>query len=231
LKHLRQELSLSNAAVELQMAVAFERMLPSDERVTRGPNWPNAPAGQDGGDLDQLEELGDDAIIAQQTAAHAPQPRQNVASEARSIVISDRPSASDPEGAQPKRRASSEKTVIIRDRRKLDEMRNQLIARQLKKKQERARTLYFWGAVGLAAFVLGGVVALFATGDRAPAASNEAPLVAPAPQQPAEPAAAEPADPSGYFHRLPINGQSRAIPRPEDPKAHRAARSRRNPSR
>ena len=168
--------------------------------MTRGPNWPNAPAGQDGGDLDQLEELGDDAIIAQQTAAHAPQPRQNVATEARSVVISDRPGPGD--AAAPRRRASSEKTVIIRDRRKLDEMRQKLIERQVKKKQERARLIYFWGAVGLAAFVLGGVVALFATGEGAPSVSSAAPVVAPPPPASGEPVPAEP--PTVDLSELPV---------------------------
>src|SRR5436190_1184826 len=48
------------------------------------------PPGED--ELEQLEELGDDAIIAQQQGAHVPKPRAQVTEEARSIVISDHPS-------------------------------------------------------------------------------------------------------------------------------------------
>ena len=42
-------------------------------------------------ELEQLEELGDDAIIAQQQGAHIPKPRAQVTEEARSVVISDHP--------------------------------------------------------------------------------------------------------------------------------------------
>lgn len=146
----------------------------------------DAPAGHEADDLEQLEELGDDAIIAQQTAAHAPQPRANVVNEARSIVISDRPS--DPGKVTGRHRARNEKTVIIRDRRKLDDMRQQLLARQIKKQRERTRLLYFWGAIGFLAFVLGGVVALFATGDPVPPEGAAAPALTPTPA-PAEPGA------------------------------------------
>jgi hypothetical protein len=165
------------------------------------------PEAQPSEDLEQLEELGDDAIIAQQTAAHAPQPRQNVSNEARSVVISDRPGAP---GTQPgtRRRGTTEKTVIIRDRRKLDEVRQKLIERQLKKKQDKARLIYFWGAIGIAAFVLGGVVALFATGDDADAAASAAPPSQPAPVRSAvAPADQEP--PTVDLSELPVEKRGR----------------------
>lgn len=110
--------------------------------------------------LDQLEELGDEAIIAQQTAAHAPQPRANVAEESRSVVITEHPPRRD---SQPPRKSSAEATLVIRDRRALDEMRQKLIQRQQQRAAQKRRALYLWGALGLAAFVLGGIVAFLAT--------------------------------------------------------------------
>ena len=172
------------------------------------PTGSLGPEAQHSEDLEQLEELGDDAIIAQQTAAHAPQPRQNVSSEARSVVISDRPGV--PAGTQPgtRRRGTTEKTVIIRDRRKLDEVRQKLIERQMKKKQDRARLVYFWGAVGIAAFVLGGVVALFATGDGADEAASAAPPSQPVPVKSAvAPADQEP--PTVDLSELPVEKRGR----------------------
>jgi len=107
---------------------------------------------------DEVEELGDEAIIAQQTAAHAPQPRANVAEESRSVVITEHPEPRDPP-----RRSSAEATLVIRDRRALDEMRQKILRRQQEKLAHGRKALYLWGALGLAAFVLGGIVAFLAT--------------------------------------------------------------------
>jgi hypothetical protein len=119
--------------------------------------------------LDELEELGDDAIISQQTAAHALQPRAVVSEESRSVVISEHPlgrKTEPPRSGAP--RSTAEPTLIIRDRRKLDEMRQQIVERQLQKtKSRRSRAIYIWGALGLAAFVLGGIVAFLATDSHA----------------------------------------------------------------
>jgi hypothetical protein len=141
--------------------------------VTRLPTGPQPDEDEN---LDDLEELGDDAIIAQQTAAHAPQRRAVVSEESRSVVISDHPQVArdtePPRSAAP--RASAEPTLIIRDRRKLDEMRQQILERQRKsEKGRRSRAIYIWGGLGLAAFVLGGIVAFLATD------SHEAPVPAP----------------------------------------------------
>ena len=125
----------------------------------RPPAWSlHEPDG-----LEDLEELGDDAIIAQQTAAHAPRPRANVSEESRSVVITDHPQRRDtepPRHAPP--RSTGEPTLLIRDRRALDELRHSIEQRKAKKNNGR-RALYVWGALGLAAFVLGGVVAFLAT--------------------------------------------------------------------
>jgi hypothetical protein len=143
--------------------------------VTRLPTRQSEPEEPDDG-LDELEELGDDAIISQQTAAHALQPRVVVSEESRSVVISEHPQqgrkTEPPRSAAP--RATAEPTLIIRDRRKLDEMRQQIVERQLRKSQSRrSRSIYIWGALGVAAFVLGGIVAFLATDSR-----TEAPAVA-----------------------------------------------------
>jgi len=113
--------------------------------------------------LEDLEELGDDAIISQQTAAHAPRPRANVSEEPRSVVITDHPQRRDtqpPRNAPP--RSSAEATLVIRDRRALDELRSNIVRRKPQRAPDR-RALYWWGALGLAAFVLGGLVAFLAT--------------------------------------------------------------------
>lgn len=147
--------------------------------VTRLPTRPELGETES---LDDLEELGDDAIIAQQTAAHAPQPRAIVSEESRSVVISDHPGArktEPPRSAAP--RSTAEPTLIIRDRRRLEEMRKQIVERQLKNnKSRRSRSIYLWSALGLAAFVLGGVVAFLATDSHseAPSPSADGPQVA-----------------------------------------------------
>lgn len=116
--------------------------------------------------IDQIEELGDDAIISQQTAAHAPQPRTNVAEEPRSVVITEHPPA------DPPRRSSTEATLVIRDRRALDEMRQKIMRRQQEKRAHSRRAIYLWSALGVAAFVLGGIVAFLATDTRVEAPSE-----------------------------------------------------------
>lgn len=114
--------------------------------------------------LDDLEELGDDAIIAQQTEAHAPRPRANVSEESRSVVITDHPQRRDTEPPRGSSlpRSNAEPTLVIRDRRALDELRKEIVLRQAKKRRGN-RALYLWGGLGLVAFVLGGVVAFLAT--------------------------------------------------------------------
>ncbi|MBK7583540.1 MAG: hypothetical protein IPI67_25530 [Myxococcales bacterium] len=45
------------------------------------------------GDDELLEEIDDDAIVAQQAPAHAPAPRAHVTDEARTIVVEEPPAA------------------------------------------------------------------------------------------------------------------------------------------
>jgi len=171
--------------------------------------------------LEDLEELGDDAIIAQQTDAHTPQPRANVSEESRSVVITDHPQRRDTEppraarsshaGAPPK--SSVEATLVIRDRRALDDLRTQIERNRHKKGNARRRPLYVWGALGLAAFVLGGIVAFLATDGHADAQTAGAPglpnraeaqMALPRPAAPSAPARAEPVTPSVRLDDLPV---------------------------
>jgi hypothetical protein len=147
---------------------------PEHQLQPGGPQDSN-PAAEE---IEELEELGDEAIIAQQTAAHALQPRANVSEESRSVVITEHP----PEPPRPSERAapsrhpprsSAEATLVIRDRRALDEMRQKIVRRQQQKQAHRRHALYLWGALGLAAFVLGGIVAFLATDSQS--ADNQAP--------------------------------------------------------
>ena len=115
--------------------------------------------------IDQIEELGDEAIISQQTAAHAPQPRANVSEESRSVVITEHPA--ERKDVEPPRKSTTEATLVIRDRRALDDMRQKILRRQQEKQAHSRRALYLWSALGLAAFVLGGIVAFLATDTRA----------------------------------------------------------------
>lgn len=166
---------------------------------------PHASPGSDppgGDDLEQLEELGDDAIIAQQQGAHAPKPRAQVTEEARSVVISDHPPggpnlpdpAAIPADKKVKKRSErTEKTVVIRDRRQIEELRREIAKRKPKPAGEPRQGLLLWVIVGVVAFVTGGLVALFATRDDGASAAAAAPAssvqVAPsaAPAKTAEP--------------------------------------------
>ena len=138
----------------------------------RSPDYGHRPS-----ELDELEELGDEAIISQQTAAHAPQPRANVSEESRSVVITERSDSRPPRTQPPK--PSAEATLVIRDRRALDEMRQKIIRRQKQKEAHGRRALYLWCALGLVAFVLGGIVAFLATESRPSSPTADLPSGAP----------------------------------------------------
>lgn len=163
-----------------------------------------SPAGAE--DLEALEELGDDAIIAQQQGAHVPKPRAQVTEEARSVVISDHPPNGPPSVAprshgRKRRSERTEKTVVVRDRRQIEQMRRELARHEARASTPPGKGLGLWVVVGVAAFLLGGLVALIASGGE-----NEAPPVAPAPAQQAAPLQApnrnEP--PSVSIDELPI---------------------------
>ena len=178
---------------------------------------PHVSGGQDqprAEELEQLEELGDDAIIAQQQGAHAPKPRAQVTEEARSIVISDHPGpGSNPPDvpkipADPttkKRSERTEKTVVIRDRRQIEELRRAMAKRKPTLAVAPTKGLLLWVIVGVAAFLTGGLVALLATRESASAVAVPTPAVSELAKPSAAPAAiTEP--PSVSIDELPIEG-------------------------
>ncbi len=162
---------------------------------------------------DELEELGDDAIIAQQAQVHAPQPRAQVEDEKRSIVISDKPPPKEPSVPPPAasryRSGRGEATVVIRDRRKLEDMRQQILARQHEHQRRKDKRIYVWAGAALAAFLLGGVVALMAGGSSAPAPALTASVPASAPLKPVTTAATdEPKPATVNLEDLPVEKRS-----------------------
>ncbi|HVJ21355.1 MAG TPA: hypothetical protein VM686_38350 [Polyangiaceae bacterium] len=139
---------------------------------------PNHAPGEE-----ELEELGDDVIIAQQTLAHAPPAAAQVEDEKRSVVISDKPPGEAKRSHRP--RSRGEATVVIRDRRKVEAMRREILESQrafARMSSKPPRPYLVWGGAALAAFVLGGVVALVvgAATTPSPALIPSAPTVDPA---------------------------------------------------
>jgi hypothetical protein len=112
---------------------------------------------------EELEELSDDVILAQESAVHAPQRRANVTTDHPTVVISE-PAAGE-RRRQPTvrtRRGANEKTVVIRDRRKLDKMRQALSEREDPKRKPRlieTRTLYLLAGAAVGSLVVGSLIA------------------------------------------------------------------------
>lgn len=173
-----------------------------------GPDLPRAD------ELEQLEELGDDAIIAQQQGAHAPKPRVQVTEEARSIVISNHPAPGSHPPSAPKiptdsggrkRSERTEKTVVIRDRRQIEELRREMEKRRPRAAPAPSKGLLLWVIVGVAAFLTGGLVALFATREEGVEAAVPSPALSALPLPSTAPiATTEP--PSVSIDELPIEG-------------------------
>lgn len=175
------------------------------------PSASGSTAGAEN-ELATLEELSDDAIVAHQQGAHAPQPRAQVTEETRSIVIAEqsRPVGDPPlsrERRSRRRSERTEKTVVIRSRRQLEDLRRAM-AQQQPRAKAAERGWLLWVLVGLAAFATGGLVALFATPTKHPAQSA-APAAAPTEASPAAAAATTSAEPpSVSIDELPIEGQA-----------------------
>lgn len=170
---------------------------------------PNASASAGGptppaeNELDKLEELSDDAIVAHQQGAHVPAPRARVTEESRSVVISDQAALGSKER---RRRERTEKTVVIRSRRQIDELRRAVAQYGQRATKGQNRGVVLWVVVGLAAFLAGGLVALLATSGKAPApAPSPTPVASELPPLMAAPAeSVEP--PSVSIDELPIEG-------------------------
>jgi len=116
---------------------------------------PRAPSARSP-NLEDLEELGDDAIIAQQTEAHLPQKRIVVADEERSVVIAEQPA---PRPLRSYRVERGEPTLVIRDRNALDAFRRKLAEKRRHHKSKR-HAPYVWAGLALAAFAMGGLLTL-----------------------------------------------------------------------
>lgn len=190
------------------------RLLGIYGRVSRVPPHASGGSSPPGGeDIEQLEELGDDAIIAQQQGAHAPAPRAQVTEEARSVVISDHPPlgagvAAPAERARKRRSERTEKTVVIRDRRQIEELRREMAKRKVQHvAPPSTKGLLLWVIVGLAAFVTGGLVALLATREEANDVAPIPPVASQALPAAPTPSAAEP--PSVSIDELPIEGSKK----------------------
>jgi hypothetical protein len=114
---------------------------------------------------DELEELSGDVILAQESTVHSPQRRTQVATDAPSVVISEPPVSG--RGAHMPttrtRRESSEKTVVIRDRRQLDKMRKAAMSERPRPKQKKplveAKTIYLLAAAAVGSLVVGTLIA------------------------------------------------------------------------
>jgi hypothetical protein len=155
------------------------------------------------------QDLSEDAILEQRVGLHTPAPRAQVSNEARSVVISEPPGAaprSSPAAWAPSRR---DPTLVIRDRRELDEMRQKIAAEWQRHQKRQSRALYVWGGIGILAFAFGGFVAYLATASSDSAVVIGQPERAPQAAPISEPAAppALPAEPAA----LPAEAQPRAV--------------------
>lgn len=145
---------------------------------SRRPGPPGQPGPQA---LEELEELDDDAIVAQQSAAHAPPTRAQVILEDRSVVVADLPPEIDPSEVMATRQlnampGSRDPTIVLR-------------RPPAPKPAGRPNWLIWaiWIFAGLLAFAFGGLLALLSAQGEAPAevpmgTPPANPAVAPAPQ-------------------------------------------------
>jgi len=147
-----------------------------------------------------LDELGDDAIVAQQSQPHSPRPRAQVAIETRSVVISPEaelggeppPPEPSPSGRQ---QLSTEPSLMLRDRRIGEELQSLRPAEVPQRRQW--STSVIWVSAAILAFGLGGLLALLgrARHDAAqpPLAQESFVTAVPATRPPPSAAPAEPA--------------------------------------
>ena len=116
---------------------------------------------------EELEELGDEAIIAQEQRAHVPAARAAVKEERESVVISEYPPPRS-ERRRSGRHGRGDATVVIRDKRRIHAMRQALVDSQRPSPPD--RRVLLWAGAALGAFLLGGVAAVIAA--RASASST-----------------------------------------------------------
>lgn len=137
----------------------------------------------------ELEELGDEVIIAQETGAHAPQRRVNVTTDQPTVMISEPPPAhaSNRLPTYRTRRERTEQTVVIRDRKQLEKIRREMTRQHRKQSGIERRTVYLVAAAALASLAMGTLIAAIVD-----SSSAAAPATVKALPQP-EPPAGEPA--------------------------------------
>lgn len=107
---------------------------------------------------EELDELDDEAIVAQQSAAHAPQRRAHVKVESRSVVVADEDSEATRQ-LEVYTEGTADPTVVVRDRERramaqaLADMPDELLAKKS------WVTYAIWIGAGLLALGLGAVLA------------------------------------------------------------------------
>lgn len=189
-------------------------------------------------DPELLDELGDDAIVAQQTGAHVPQRRVKVQVESRSVVVSEATPAPDRELEKYDHR-SNDPTVVVRDRRKRSQLLDDVDV-PFKKKRANWGARVVWLLAAVAAFGVGGLISVIrgsvpaaapssapavpAPPATTPAAETAAPPSRDIPQEAAS-AKAQPAVPAVDLDQLPVERRPRvvALPKKTAPASHPAA--------
>jgi hypothetical protein len=134
---------------------------------------------------EELAELSDDVIIAQESRAHAPQPRVRIDFDPRTVVIADdaeqqagqRAAPAEPVRELPLFTHATEKTVVIRDRRALGSSRPPAKPSSAPPhRDQRILILLMCLVAALLAFSLGGALAMLLSRRGAPPASAGAPV-------------------------------------------------------
>jgi hypothetical protein len=127
-------------------------------------------------------------IIAQETGAHAPQRRVNVTTDHPSVMISELPPAHPSKGVPTyrTRRERTEQTVVIRDRKQLEEMRRAMTRQHRKKPGVERKTVYLIAVAALLSLGLGTLIAALV--DSSSQAAPGTVRVLPPPEPAAEPA-------------------------------------------
>lgn len=190
-----------------------------------------------------LEELEEDAIVGQASDAHEPLPATEIAVEHRRVVISEMspadmeepaseplaahgasahavPGGSHQKGAAPRKRERriSEPTLVMRDRRQLEELRRQLLAEHAL--LHKSRAVWMWGA--LAVLGVTAVLLLVVLATRRGKSSEVLVLEGAAAKPPEGFVDKAPERPPGALHPTGVDRRSRARPRPSSDPAFQA---------
>jgi hypothetical protein len=147
--------------------------------LARSEHPPAAP------EAEELAELSDDVIIAQESRAHSPQPRVHVDLDPRTVVIAEdaehqtlagRAAEPEPVRELPPFTHAAEKTVVIRDRRTVGSSRPPAKHSSAPpQRDQRVLILLMCLVAALLAFSLGGALAMLLSRRSEPPASAGAP--------------------------------------------------------